>query len=127
MYPYTQNNPLKYTLCYTVCPPNLRNVVHYLVYDGVPVEGLVLLHVAGVAGGGAQVGEGDLRPHGAGRHGAVEPVHVVTQTRPSLGEHQGVCPHLNNIISRELEKNIREVPQSRRRQSSRLLMVESVH
>ena len=75
------------------CPTKIRNVVHYLVYDGVPVEGLVLLHVARVARGTPQVLEGDAGPHGAGGDRAIEPVYMVTQTFSSLREHQGVRPH----------------------------------
>ena len=68
------------------CPSVVKHRVQVCLVDGgVPVEGLVLLHVPRVAGGGAQVLEADLRPHGAVRHGAVEAVHVVTQTLPSLG------------------------------------------
>ena len=49
----------------------------HLVYDGVPVEAPVLLHVAGVSVRVAQVAEGGVRPQGAGGDRAEKPVHVV--------------------------------------------------
>ena len=49
----------------------------HLVYDGVPVEAPVLLHVAGVSVRVAQVAERGVRPQGAGGDRAEKPVHVV--------------------------------------------------
>ena len=71
----------------------VRVRVEDFVYGGVPVEGLVLLHVAGVSRGTPQVLEGDAGPHSPGGDGPIEPVDMVAQAVPSLGEHQGVRPH----------------------------------
>ena len=53
----------------------------YLVDDGVPVERLVLLHVPRHPVRLPHVLVVGVRPHGARRHGAEEPVDVVTEVK----------------------------------------------